>query len=178
MTPELAGRLARHVPWTRVIEPGITRVCGELVDLLPWIRLNRELLVLKPVRGHGGIGVVIGQEVSQEEWEKAVAKAAGAQPWLVQELVAPERVGFSMYADRDGGCVETGAAPVIYGVFVVDRRPVAVLRRLGVSSADSLNINARSGFVPQPVWWTGAPDEPVDQRALSAVLPPGPVRPR
>lgn len=178
MAPELAGRLARHVPWTRVIEPGHTRVHGELVDLLPWIRANRELLVLKPVRGHGGIGVVIGQEATQGEWEKAVAEAAGAQPWLAQELVAPERVGFSMYADRDGGCVETGTAPAIYGVFMVDRRPVAVLRRLGVSSADSLNINARSGFVPQPVWWTGAPDEPVDERALSAVLPPGPARPR
>ncbi|HET8835734.1 MAG TPA: hypothetical protein VFN08_13475 [Gemmatimonadales bacterium] len=95
--PEIAGRhfdeasrrcFQRHVLWTRVLaERGTTLPDGETGDLLPFARRARETLVLKPSRGYGGDGVVIGQTLSTAEWDQALDDAlADPELWVVQSL--------------------------------------------------------------------------------------------
>ena len=94
--PEIAGRyfdheachcFQRHVLWTRVLSDRRTALpTGESGDLLEFARREHETLVLKPSRGYGGDGVLIGQTVgAAEEWERAL-DAALADPglWVVQ----------------------------------------------------------------------------------------------
>lgn len=153
MPAELAVRLERHIPWTRLVQDRRTVHDGESVDLLPWIREHRDDLVLKAVRGRGGEKVLIGGETDPAEWDAAITAAHQAgdrgRPWIVQRLVRPPVTEFAA-TDGNGGIVR-GSAPTIYSVFVLERRPVGVLRRIGYGR--SLNINGRSGFVPAPVWW-------------------------
>ena len=83
---------ARHVLWTRVVGPRNTTLPrGGEGDLLEYARKNREQLVLKPNRGYGGKGVVLGAAVEGAEWEQLLNEAAAASSdpehsWVVQSL--------------------------------------------------------------------------------------------
>ena len=78
-----------HVPWTRLVEERTTKDSeGREVDLLPFARERREKLVLKPNRSYGGEGVIVGEIVSQSEWEAALQQAvAKPRTFVVQEKV-------------------------------------------------------------------------------------------
>jgi len=83
----------RHVLWTRVIsDRRTTDDMGELVDLLEFVRTNREILVIKPNRSYGGEGVFIGPSVAESEWE-AVIQRAVSEPgqWVAQRLARMKR---------------------------------------------------------------------------------------
>jgi uncharacterized circularly permuted ATP-grasp superfamily protein len=66
---------------------------GETVDLLLFIRQNREKLVLKPSDEYGGSGVTLGWETSEAAWDSAIARALGGNggAWIVQERIAVRR---------------------------------------------------------------------------------------
>ena len=51
-----------------------------MIDLIPYIQNYRPYLVIKPNREYGGIGVTIGPDVTQSEWE-GVLNEAVAHPW-------------------------------------------------------------------------------------------------
>jgi hypothetical protein len=77
-----------HVLWTRVVRERKTSLpSGELGDLLEFARREREWLVLKPSRGYGGEGVLLGQTVADGEWVSALdAALASEELWVLQRL--------------------------------------------------------------------------------------------
>jgi hypothetical protein len=77
-----------HVLWTRVVgERRTVLPGGESGDLLEFARREREWLVLKPSRGYGGEGVLLGQMVGDSEWTGALdAALADEELWVVQRL--------------------------------------------------------------------------------------------
>ena len=75
-----------HIPWTRVVAERTTRHEGRTVDLVPFIIDRREQLVLKPNDAYGGAGIVLGWEVDDATWERAV-RVALTEPFVVQERV-------------------------------------------------------------------------------------------
>ena len=77
-----------HVLWTRVIRDRQTTLPGgETGDLLEFARREREWLVLKPSRGYGGEGVLLGQTVGDGAWCAALDAALGDEElWVVQRL--------------------------------------------------------------------------------------------
>ena len=148
--PEERAAIARHVPWTRVVEERRTMVEGSEVDLVPWIASNRERLVLKPNDDYGGAGIVLGWETDQPGWEAAV-RFALAEPHIVQERIelptepypalTPEGV---VLADR---IVDT--APFVFNGSHLD----GCLTR--ISTASLVNVTAGGGstvptFVVEP----------------------------
>ncbi|HXJ00040.1 MAG TPA: carboxypeptidase M32, partial [Micropepsaceae bacterium] len=67
----------RHVLWTRIIGARKTTLPDNRDgDLLDYARRNRDTLVLKPNRGYGGTGVVLGAAAGQAEWEHLLEQAA------------------------------------------------------------------------------------------------------
>jgi hypothetical protein len=93
-----------HVLWTRVIRERKTSLPGgEFGDLLEFARREREWLVLKPSRGYGGDGVLLGQTVSDGEWMSALdAALADEELWVVQRLAQIPVVEVPMLTP-DGG---------------------------------------------------------------------------
>jgi hypothetical protein len=77
-----------HVLWTRVVRQRKTSLpSGETGDLLEFACLEREWLVLKPSRGYGGDGVLLGQTVTDGEWRNALdAALADEELWVLQRL--------------------------------------------------------------------------------------------
>ncbi|HEU5170413.1 MAG TPA: hypothetical protein VFU46_07740 [Gemmatimonadales bacterium] len=80
----------RHILWTRVLgERHASLPDGETGDLLEYARREQETLVLKPTRGYGGDGVLLGHTVSRAEWDGALdAALADSERWVVQRLAA------------------------------------------------------------------------------------------
>jgi hypothetical protein len=135
--PELAARfltveerqvIRRHVLWTRIVSERRTlSPTGERVDLLEYVRRERESLVMKPNRWWGGEGVLVGPASTQGEWESAIDRALGADDrWVVQQLASIPVKSFYVL-DQAGGLhmepfyIVMGFAPSRYGVGVVTR---------------------------------------------------------
>jgi hypothetical protein len=78
----------RHILWTRVIADRRTQLPGgESGGLLEYARRERETLVIKPSRGYGGDGVLLGHTVDAAAWERAIDAALADQDlWVVQRL--------------------------------------------------------------------------------------------
>ena len=130
--------IRRHVPWTRVLEERRTRWRGREVDLLPFVADHRERLVLKPNDDYGGAGIVLGWEVTDEQWAGALKGALEHPPYIVQERVA---LPTEPYPNLDGGRVRIvermiDTAPFCFYGDQVD----GCLTRL--SSAALLNVTA------------------------------------
>ncbi|MCX6584458.1 MAG: hypothetical protein NT166_30170 [Candidatus Aminicenantes bacterium] len=77
----------RYVPWTRKIMPGSACFEGKTVDLLEFIRSNRQGLVLKPGGSYGGKGVCVGIKASDQEWRESIETALREKNWVVQEYI-------------------------------------------------------------------------------------------
>lgn len=136
---ELHG-IEAHIPWTRNVEPRMTVHEGEVVDLLPFVRENRERMVIKPNDEYGGKGIVLGWETDDAGWEEAV-RVALAEPHIVQERV---ELPHALYPSLVDGKVELAermldTAPFIFYGEYMD----GCLTRL--STAALLNVTAGGG---------------------------------
>jgi hypothetical protein len=133
----------RHILWTRIISDRKTMLPdGRSAELLPYVRRQREGLVMKPNRSFGGEGVAIGHLMTDAEWETAVERAlADKDRWVVQRL-ASIPVGEFAVLGKDGALhdepfyIVMGFAPSKYGMAVLGRasqkQVVNVAQRGGV----------------------------------------------
>jgi hypothetical protein len=101
-TPEQHATVARHIPWTRVMEPRKTDVDGTEADLVPWVAHNKDRLVLKPNDDYGGKGIILGWTVDQRTWDDAIQTAL-ALPHVVQQRV---RVPSEAFPSFENGALQ------------------------------------------------------------------------
>jgi len=92
-TDQERAAIRAHVPWTRRVGEGKVKRYGETVDLPAFIRANRARLVMKPNDEYGGKGVFLGSEMSDSQWEAALAEALRSS-YVVQEKVELLRMTF------------------------------------------------------------------------------------
>ena len=151
--PEFAGYFSpqevraarRHFPWTRLItERKTADPEGKEADLVPFIRENRERLVLKPNRGYGGEGVVVGEKMSASAWEEAVA-AAAAKPgtWVAQEQVPISKAPVMLLGPKGAPKVEE-----LYVTLGITATPRGVSFVGRCSAQPVVNISQGGGLVP------------------------------
>jgi hypothetical protein len=135
--------IRRHVPWTRRVEETRTTFKGEEIDLAPFIRSNRDRLVLKPNDDYGGHGVYIGWESDEAGWDIAISEALSGD-YLVQDRVATGREVFPVM--KDGGGYELSEQ-------LVDLDPLLFFGRVGgaftrLSTSSLCNVTSGGGMVP------------------------------
>ena len=85
-TPAENDIIKRTVPWTRRVSDRKTRHRGAVVDLVEYVRRNRQLFVLKPNDDYGGHGLTIGDRATAAEWDIALSEALAAD-YVVQEKI-------------------------------------------------------------------------------------------
>lgn len=101
----------RVMPWTRLLSR-VGQPADEHTELLERCRTDRENLVLKPGVGHGGVGTVVGHEVTDAQWQEALATRTTGDH-VVQERVRPAG---EPVLDADTGDTQDWVAN--WGVFV------------------------------------------------------------
>jgi hypothetical protein len=98
-TPAEREAIRACVPWTRRVAERRTTRGGATVDLVDYVRANRDSLVLKPNDDYGGHGLVIGPRATGREWDDAIGVALGAD-YVVQEIVELHTEEFPVFDER------------------------------------------------------------------------------
>jgi uncharacterized circularly permuted ATP-grasp superfamily protein len=140
---EERAAVERHVPWTREVLGGVTRYQGQQVPLLTFAQRNRERLVLKPNDDYGGQGVLLGWEVDQVAWDRALS-AAQAAPYVIQERVPVPTEEYPTWAREEGLRFTpryVDSDPCVFG-----DRAVGCLTRIAATAL--LNVSAGGGAAP------------------------------
>jgi uncharacterized circularly permuted ATP-grasp superfamily protein len=134
-----------HVPWTRVVRDGAATRDGRPVDLLEYVRSNRERFVIKPNDEYGGTGVMLGWEQSEREWDQTIVRAASGihGTWIAQERIAVRREVFPV-------CEEEGVRErdmlVDFAPYLFRGKLSGFLTRL--SATGLANVTSGGGQVP------------------------------
>lgn len=87
------GALRACVPWTRVLwERKTEGPGGGRIDLPRYVERAKDRLLIKPNRGSGGEGILLGREASASRWVGRIERALGEPGrWVVQERVPAAR---------------------------------------------------------------------------------------
>lgn len=150
--------IERHVPWTALF-PSVadsraadsqaadsgTDAEGPMREALA----RRTGLVLKPVGGYGGSGVVLGPDVTEEQWRDALLHAQRQGRHILQRHVTPDLLSLD-FADQRTGAVEHAEVPFVLGPFMFGGAPSGVLVRHGVPGGGPV-LNAHHGAVMSTV---------------------------
>jgi hypothetical protein len=143
--------IRQHIPWTRVVADVSTAHHGEPIELLPFIRKERENLVLKPSDEYGGTGVTLGWETNEQTWDATIEKAvtaanAGGQAgcWIVQERIPIRREIFPYITHQ--GSVEFKDMLVDFAPYLYRGKLSGFLTRL--SATGLANVTSGGGQVP------------------------------
>jgi Circularly permuted ATP-grasp type 2 len=138
--------IRNHVPWTRVLADVQSDRDGEPVDLLPFVRRERERLVIKPNDEYGGTGVVLGWEASEAEWDAAIGRAVGAGggAWVAQERIPVRREPFPVVEEPHR--VTMRDMLVDFAPYLFRGRQIGFLTRL--SGSGLANVTSGGGQVP------------------------------
>lgn len=83
---DVAKALLKHIPWTRKVKECKSIYQNQTIELVNFIVDNQSKLVLKPNGEYGGKGVVLGWEVTKEEWTDTLKTALNSS-YIVQEQV-------------------------------------------------------------------------------------------
>jgi hypothetical protein len=136
--------IRRSVPWTRRVEDAKTTHDGNEIDLLDFVRRQRDRLVLKPNDDYGGHGIFIGWESDERAWDAAIEKALEGD-YLVQERVTTSREIFP-YVNADAGEVQMIEQLLDLDPLLFFGRVRGAFTRL--SSSSLANVTSGAGMVP------------------------------
>jgi uncharacterized circularly permuted ATP-grasp superfamily protein len=133
-----------HVPWTRIVRDETSDYNGQQIDLLEFVRINNERLVLKPNDDYGGHGITIGWNTDQPNWEAAIESALAIGDYLVQERVPTARETFpALTAD---GRIEFAEQLVDLDPLLFNGKVGSAFTRL--SYTELANVSSGGGMVP------------------------------
>jgi hypothetical protein len=138
--------IRKHIPWTRVVADINTAHYGRGIDLLAFIRKERENLVLKPSDEYGGSGVTLGWETGEGAWDEAIERALTAKngAWIVQERIPIRREVFPYIANV--GKVDYRDMLVDFAPYLFRGKLAGFLTRL--SATGLANVTSGGGQVP------------------------------
>ncbi len=127
-TPTQRRFFKRHVLWTRILREGCTTdFKGSAVDLIKYSKQRQSHLLIKPNRGFGGEGILVGETTSKKEWHKALQKAVAEKgEWVVQRKAVVHSKKFPVM--RDNGRFVEEALNVVCG-FIATSQGLAILGR-------------------------------------------------
>ncbi|HUN10167.1 MAG TPA: circularly permuted type 2 ATP-grasp protein [Aggregatilineales bacterium] len=142
-TPAQLASIQAHIPWTRRIENRTTFYKDAPVDLVPFISKYKDRFVIKPNDEYGGKGVVLGWEVSQEQFDATLRDALTSTPSVAQERIDLIEREFPAWINErlDISPRYIDANPYVFGGHTV----FGCLTRL--SSVALLNVTAGGGSV-------------------------------
>lgn len=95
-TSEQLETIKNHLPWTRKVEESKTKFEDREIDLIEFVRKNREQFLLKPNDDYGGKGISLGWETSQSDWETALSEGL-KDSFIVQERAEIEKRVFPVF---------------------------------------------------------------------------------
>ncbi|MFC1699704.1 hypothetical protein ACFL1I_07105 [Candidatus Omnitrophota bacterium] len=87
---KLSQTTVQRTPWTRQFYPRKTQGPGgeQIQDLVQWAKDNWANIILKPVHGYSGQGIIIGQK--ETDVDGAIKRALDAGDYIIQQFIPIE----------------------------------------------------------------------------------------
>ncbi|MFG1815583.1 hypothetical protein ACGFIF_17575 [Kribbella sp. NPDC049174] len=133
LSPEDADVVRRHVPRTSVLSEGLR---SEAVA-------KQSELVLKPSGSYGGVGVVVGPEVSAHAWQAALDAAITEGGYILQAHVPVDRLTMQ-FIEVSTGEVHEAAVPFCIAPYLFGGTPAGAYLRFSVPGAGPV-VNVGQG---------------------------------
>ncbi|MGW6282407.1 hypothetical protein [Kribbella sp. NPDC055071] len=133
MSPEDEDVVRRHVPRTEVFSAG----------LRPRAIADQNRLVLKPSGSYGGVGVVVGPEVSRHVWATALDAAISERGYILQSYVDVDRLTMQ-FVNLDTGEPQQAAVPFCIAPYLFANTPAGAYLRFTVPDAGPV-VNVGQG---------------------------------
>jgi hypothetical protein len=129
---KLSETTVRRTPWTRQLYPrATTGPRGESIpDLVQWVRDNWSGIILKPVHGYSGHGIIIGPQ--EPDKDHAVQRALDAGDYIVQPLVPLDIWAEEFpWIDKKEKTLSIKRFQTDFRCFVTDVGPIGFVTRFG-----------------------------------------------
>jgi len=136
--------IRKHVPWTRLVRAEKSDYFGKEIDLVEYLKTNRQKLVLKPNDDYGGHGITIGWNTDEVGWDEALRSALANGDYLAQERVPTARETFP--ALKDDGTIEFAEQLVDLDPLLFNGKVGSAFTRL--SYTELANVSSGGGMVP------------------------------
>ena len=136
--------IRKHVPWTRLVRAEKSDYFGKEIDLVEYLKTNRQKLVLKPNDDYGGHGITIGWNTGEVGWDEALRSALANGDYLAQERVPTARETFP--ALKDDGTIEFAEQLVDLDPLLFNGKVGSAFTRL--SYTELANVSSGGGMVP------------------------------
>jgi hypothetical protein len=136
--------IRKHVPWTRLVRAEKSDHFGKEIDLVEYLKSNRQKLVLKPNDDYGGHGITIGWNTDEVGWDEALRNALANGDYLAQERVPTARETFP--ALKDDGTIEFAEQLVDLDPLLFNGKVGSAFTRL--SYTELANVSSGGGMVP------------------------------
>lgn len=141
-----------HVPWTCLVRDGKALFRGREIATIPFLLRNRRHLLLKPLAGYGGKGIVFGSGLDQATWSKIVRQGAEESNLVAQKCVQSDLVRMPFYIPSDRR-VTVRRVPVVFGPHYFGEHSGGILARHAVDGGGGSAINWKFSF-PNTVFGT------------------------
>jgi uncharacterized circularly permuted ATP-grasp superfamily protein len=142
LTREQREAIRQHIPWTRRLREQRTMFRGLKIDLVPFVRANRQYFVIKPNDEYGGKDVVLGFAADDAAWDDALQRSL-AGDYVVQEAVDIHREPFLV--NTDGGWEHV---PTIIDLDPYMNGPLMGGCLTRTSASNLANVTAGGGTLP------------------------------
>jgi len=141
LSEEKESVVKHFIPWTSFVKNKILYK-GKETNIYSFTE-EKDNLVLKPVRGYGGNGVILGWSCSVEEWKESINNALQSkEPYIIQERVMTVSESMPHFYN---GHVQFLDSELNYGVFLIDGTFNGVILRGTPKDSSNLLINVNQG---------------------------------
>ena len=90
--------IKKYIPWTRILGKYKTCFHNRQINLVDFIKVNRQKFVIKTNHGFGGKGILIGPEIKQKVWERKINSIIqSGSKYIVQEYIDIPSESFPVY---------------------------------------------------------------------------------
>ena len=122
----------KRTPWTRQFYPRSTTGpdTKEIPDLIKWAKENWSNIILKPVHGYSGQGIIIGHKTP--DVESSIEYAVDAGDYIIQTLIPMGLWAEEFpWIDRENKKVFIKSFQTDFRCFVTDEGPIGFVTRFG-----------------------------------------------
>ncbi len=130
------------IPLTRVLQNENTFISNQKVNLIEHISQNKDSYVIKPGMGYGGESILLGWNLSDEEWNRSISNILNSNiKYVVQERINPVIEEMPLLYENN---LIFEKVVMNWGVYVFDDKYSGAMIR-GLSNDNHGVINAAQG---------------------------------
>lgn len=134
-----------NVPWTRFIEDRTTKFQGNKINLVDYIKNNKDMFVIKPCLSYSGIGVLIGKETDYKSWCSMIDTILkSGDRYVVQKFVEPDREDIIII--KKSNPIKASYHNCYGGLFFNGKFSGLFIRNMPIDKTNVINISRGSTF--------------------------------